>query len=82
MEVLGLLISGALAGWLAAKVVRGAGYGLVINVALGIIGGIVGGMLFALFGIPADGWLTSLAMAVVGAVMLLTLIHLLRGRAH
>lgn len=82
MEVLGLLISGALAGWLAAKVVRGAGYGLVINVALGIIGGIVGGKVFALLGIPADGWLTSLAIAVVGAVMLLTLIHLLRKRAH
>lgn len=82
MEVPLLLITGALAGWLAGKVVRGAGYGLVINITLGIIGGIIGGKLFGIFGIPADGWLASLATAVVGAVMLLTLIHLLRGRAH
>lgn len=57
---------------------RGAGFGVVINVVVGVIGGIIGGKLFKLLGIAGDGWLTGLAMAVVGAVVLLGLVNLFR----
>jgi uncharacterized membrane protein YeaQ/YmgE (transglycosylase-associated protein family) len=50
----------------------------VINVAVGVVGGIVGGKLLALFRVSPDGWLIELAVAVVGAVLLLALVNLVR----
>jgi uncharacterized membrane protein YeaQ/YmgE (transglycosylase-associated protein family) len=79
VEVVGLIVTGGLAGWIAGTLVRGAGYGLVLNIVLGVIGGIVGGKLFALLGIVEDGsWLIRLALAVAGAVLLLALVSLAR----
>lgn len=78
LEILGLLVTGGLAGWVAGTLMRGSGYGLVVNIVLGIIGGILGGKLFALFGIPVQGWLMELGMAVVGALALLAMVGLVR----
>ena len=78
MEVVGLIISGGLAGWIAGTLMRGAGYGLVVNIVVGVVGGIVGGKLFALLGVGHDGWLIHLATAVVGAMLLLSLLNLAR----
>lgn len=78
MEVVGLLSTGALAGWTAGFLMRGAGYGLVVNIAVGIAGSIVGAKLFNLLGIAHGDWLTGLVAAVVGAVVLLALVNLLR----
>lgn len=78
LELLALLITGAIAGWVAGILMRGAGFGLVVNVIVGIIGSVIGGKLFALLGFPDEGWLVGLAMAVVGAVVLLALVNLLR----
>ena len=52
LEVVAIIVTGRLAGWIAAKLVRGSGYGLVVNVIVGIIGGVIGGKLFALMQIP------------------------------
>jgi len=82
LEVFSLLITGGLAGWIAGHLMRGAGFGVVINVVIGVIGGIIGGKLFDLFGIAGGGWLTDLAMAVLGAVVLLGLVNLLRRSPH
>jgi uncharacterized membrane protein YeaQ/YmgE (transglycosylase-associated protein family) len=82
MEVLGLLLTGALAGWLAGKLTRGAGFGLVINIVVGIVGGFIGGALADLLGIEGNGWITSLGLAVVGAVVLLVLANLVRPRTE
>ncbi len=78
LELLALLITGAIAGWVAGILMRGAGFGLVVNVIVGIIGSVIGGKLFALLGFRDEGWLVELAMAVVGAVVLLALVNLLR----
>lgn len=78
LEVLGLLITGGLAGWIAGHLMPGAGFGVVINVVVGIVGGVIGGKLFDLLGVAGDGWLAELAMAVVGAVVLLGLVNLFR----
>ena len=78
LELLALLTTGALAGWIAGILMRGAGYGLVVNVVVGIIGSVIGARMFALLGVPDEGWMVELAMAVVGAVLLLALVNLLR----
>lgn len=78
LEVLSLLVTGGLAGWVAGTLMRGSGFGVVVNIVLGIIGGVVGAKLFALVGVPVEGWPMELAMAVVGALALLALVGLVR----
>lgn len=78
METIGILITGGIAGWIAGTLIRGAGYGLVLNIVVGIIGGLIGGKLLDLLDIGAQGWLVNLAMAVLGAVLLLALVNLAR----
>ena len=80
MELIALVVSGGIAGWIAGKLLRGRGQGLVINVALGVTGGIIGAKLLAPFGIAPHGWPEQLAMAVLGAILLLSIIGLIRGR--
>jgi uncharacterized membrane protein YeaQ/YmgE (transglycosylase-associated protein family) len=80
LEVVAIIVTGGLAGWIAARLVRGAGYGLVVNVIVGIIGGVIGGKLFAVLAIGS--WFVELAMAVLGAVLLLGLVNLLRPRTE
>jgi uncharacterized membrane protein YeaQ/YmgE (transglycosylase-associated protein family) len=82
LEAIAIIVTGGLAGWIAARLVRGAGYGLVVNVIVGIIGGVIGAKLFALLAIPVGSWFVELAMAVLGAVLLLGLVNLLRPRSE
>ncbi|MBR1656804.1 MAG: GlsB/YeaQ/YmgE family stress response membrane protein [Prevotella sp.] len=72
MGIIGSIIIGILAGWLAGKLMRGGGYGCVINLLLGLVGGFVGGRLFGLLGIQVNpSWIGELGTAVVGAIVLL-----------
>lgn len=72
MELLYTLIIGAIAGWLAGLIMKGSGYGLLINIILGIVGAFVGSWLFGELGISiASGLLGSLITAVIGAVVVL-----------
>ncbi len=82
LEALAIIVTGGLAGWIAARLVRGAGYGLVVNVIVGIIGGVIGSKLFSALEIPVGSWFVELAMAVLGAVLLLGLVNLLRPRTE
>ena len=71
MNLLIFLVIGASAGFIAGQMMRGSGYGLLINILLGIAGAFVGGMLFGLLGISAGGLIGSVITATVGAVLLL-----------
>lgn len=72
MSLLYFILIGAIAGWLAGQIMKGGGFGLLVNIILGIIGGAVGGWLFGQLGISAGGGLTgSLITATVGAVAVL-----------
>lgn len=73
---IGWIIIGGIAGWLAGKLMKGGGFGIVINVLLGIVGSVVGGWLFGLAGITAGGIAGSLASATVGAIVLLAIVGL------
>lgn len=70
---------GLLAGYAAAKMMRGGGYGLIINLIIGIVGSVLGGWLFSLFGMVAVGFIGSLITAVVGAIVLLWIASLLQN---
>ncbi len=78
MNILWFLIIGALAGWLAGKIVRGYGFGVLGNIVVGIVGAVVGGMLFSLLGLKTLSLIGSLVMATVGAIVFLYLIRLIK----
>jgi uncharacterized membrane protein YeaQ/YmgE (transglycosylase-associated protein family) len=77
--LLWFLIIGAIAGWLAGKFMRGAGFGLLGDIIVGIIGAVLGGWLFGALGISLGGGLLgSLIVAFIGAVLLLFLVRLIK----
>ncbi len=71
------LIVGGIAGFLAGKVMRGEGYGIIIDILLGIAGGWVGGWLAAVLGIPIYSYFIT---AFLGAILLVWLSRQLSGR--
>jgi uncharacterized membrane protein YeaQ/YmgE (transglycosylase-associated protein family) len=77
--LLGWIVIGLIAGWLAGKIARGAGYGCITDIILGLVGSIVGGWLFMKLGILGGGFLYSLAAATVGAIILVCIVHLFAG---
>lgn len=67
MSLLWFLIVGVVAGWLAGKLVRGGGFGLVGDLAVGVVGAFVGGFLFRALGASAGGGLIgSIVVATIG----------------
>jgi uncharacterized membrane protein YeaQ/YmgE (transglycosylase-associated protein family) len=73
------LLIGALAGWLAGKLMKGAGFGLLGNMAVGIIGAVIGGWVFGLLGISFKyEFIGSLITAVAGASLLLAAVKLIK----
>lgn len=77
--LIGWIVIGLIAGWLAGKIARGAGYGCITDIILGLVGSIVGGWLFMKLGILGGGFLYSLAAATVGAIILVSIVHLFAG---
>jgi uncharacterized membrane protein YeaQ/YmgE (transglycosylase-associated protein family) len=78
IELIWFVVIGALAGWLAGLIVKGRGFGLGVDIIVGILGSLLGGFLFSLVGLAAYGPVARLIMAVVGAIVLLFLIKLIR----
>jgi uncharacterized membrane protein YeaQ/YmgE (transglycosylase-associated protein family) len=73
------LLIGLIAGWLAGKVMRGGGFGLVGDMIVGVIGALLGGWIFGKLGISAGGGLIgAIIVAFVGAVVLLLLLRLIK----
>ncbi len=74
------IVIGIVAGWLTGKIVRGAGYGALGDLFLGLVGAVIGGWIFMRLGILAHGLMISLASATLGAVVLVALARLLTAR--
>ena len=68
------LAIGAVAGWLAGRIMQGRGFGLVGNILVGIVGSLIGGYGFALLGISAGGLIGSIITATAGAAILLFIV--------
>jgi uncharacterized membrane protein YeaQ/YmgE (transglycosylase-associated protein family) len=78
-SILIVLLVGAVAGWLAGLIVRGAGFGLIGDIIIGIVGALIAHWLFPKLGIRLGaGILRSILDATVGAVILLLIIRLIR----
>jgi uncharacterized membrane protein YeaQ/YmgE (transglycosylase-associated protein family) len=75
-SLLGWLLIGLIAGWLAGKIARGRGFGCITDIVLGLIGSVLGGWLFLKLGILGGGFIYSLAAATVGAIILVAIVHL------
>jgi uncharacterized membrane protein YeaQ/YmgE (transglycosylase-associated protein family) len=78
----GAIIIGLLAGWIAGKLMRGAGFGIVVDIVLGLVGAVIGQWIFDRLGIVAAGGIGFLVMATIGAIILVGAAHLLHGPAH
>jgi uncharacterized membrane protein YeaQ/YmgE (transglycosylase-associated protein family) len=78
MNIVFFLIIGAIAGWLAAKVMQGRGLGLWINMGLGVIGAVIGGTLLEQLDMQVEGPIEQLLTATVGAVIVLWLAGLIK----
>jgi len=73
------ILIGLIAGFLAGKVMKGGGFGVLMDILIGIAGSILGGWLFGMLGIfPGGGLIGSILVAFVGACILLWLVRLIK----
>lgn len=78
-SILVMLLVGAVAGWLAGKIVTGFGYGLVGNIVIGILGAFIAGAILPRIGLALGGGiLAAIIHATIGAVILLGLIKVVK----
>lgn len=77
-SLLAFLLVGAVAGWLAGKLMKGGGFGLLGNIVVGVIGAFVGVYLFGAIGIQAGGIIGSIVIATVGAGIVLFVVGLIK----
>jgi uncharacterized membrane protein YeaQ/YmgE (transglycosylase-associated protein family) len=78
-SLIGWLVIGLLAGWITGQVTHGRGFGCFVDVLLGLIGAVIGGWIFFKLGLPAYGFIGSLAAATVGAVILVSVARMFAG---
>ncbi|MDL2214205.1 GlsB/YeaQ/YmgE family stress response membrane protein [Clostridia bacterium OttesenSCG-928-O13] len=84
MGIISWIIVGAVAGWIGGLIMKGSGSGLFMNIVIGILGAFIGGFIMNLFGnVGVIGFdLRSLAVAIIGSIVLLGVVGLFRrGRA-
>jgi uncharacterized membrane protein YeaQ/YmgE (transglycosylase-associated protein family) len=79
MWILWIIIVGLIAGWAAGKIMKGSGYGALMDIVLGICGAIVGGWILRLLGFyTGGGMIASILVAILGAVILVALVRVLK----
>jgi Transglycosylase associated protein. len=76
--MIGSIIIGILAGYIASKIQKGEGSGCLINLFLGVIGGVIGNFLFSLAGFSINSIVGELISSIVGAVLILWIFSRLR----
>ena len=83
MFIIWWIIVGLIAGWITGKLMRGAGFGPLMDIVIGIIGAIIGGFIMRTLGFAGrGGMIYTIVVAVIGAVILTLILRLFtRGRA-
>jgi uncharacterized membrane protein YeaQ/YmgE (transglycosylase-associated protein family) len=81
MSILAWIVLGLIAGFIGSKLVNKTGEGVILDIVLGVVGALVGGYLFSIFGAHGVTGLNlySLFVAVIGAVVVLLVYHAVRG---
>lgn len=78
--ILVILFVGLVAGWLAGKIVRGTGFGIIGDILVGIAGALIASFVFPKLGIHLGAGLVSeIIYSAIGAVLLLVIVRLVRG---
>ena len=79
MGIVAALIIGGIAGWLAGLIVHGAGFGVIGNIVVGIIGALLASWLLPQLGVSLGaGWIRDIINATIGAVIILVILSLIR----
>lgn len=79
-SILVILFVGLVAGWLAGKIVRGAGFGIIGDIVIGILGAFIASWLFPRLGIHiGTGLVSEIIYSAIGAIILLLIVRLVRG---
>jgi uncharacterized membrane protein YeaQ/YmgE (transglycosylase-associated protein family) len=78
MYLIWFLLVGLVAGWLAGKLTKGSGYGVLGDIIIGVLGAFVGGFLFRFVGVSAYGTIGSIIVATIGAVVLVVIVRALK----
>jgi uncharacterized membrane protein YeaQ/YmgE (transglycosylase-associated protein family) len=75
-----ILVVGLIAGWLAGKIMKGSGFGIIGDLIVGIIGAFIGAWLWGVLHLPviANFWINAIVTATVGAVILLFILRLIK----
>ena len=82
-SLLVILFVGVVAGWLAGKVVRGAGFGLIGDLVVGVVGAFLATLIFPHLGIRlGTGLVSEIVFSALGAIILLLIVRLVRGRGR
>jgi uncharacterized membrane protein YeaQ/YmgE (transglycosylase-associated protein family) len=82
-SLLVILAIGIAAGWLAGQIVQGTGFGLVGDLVVGVVGAFIASWIFPQLGIHlGSGILSAIVEAAIGAILLLVIIRLIRGRSR
>ena len=81
MQFIWFILVGLIAGWLAGKLMKGGGFGVIGDIVVGILGAVVGGWLFGTLGVSTGGGLLgAIAVATVGAVVLIFVVRLFKKK--
>ena len=82
-SLLVIILVGLVAGWLASHLVRGTGFGLIADIFIGIVGAFIGNWLLPQLGIHLGmGTLSRIVTATIGAVLILVVLRLVKGRGR
>ena len=73
------IIVGLIAGWAAGKIMKGSGYGALMDIVIGIVGAIIGGWIMSALGFGGGGLIWTIIVAIIGAVILVWLVRLVTG---
>lgn len=77
--LIGYLIIGGLAGWAAGKIIKGGGFGILMNIVIGIVGALIGGFILSFFvNTAGGGWIFTFFTALLGSVILLWLVGMVK----
>ncbi len=81
MFILWWIIVGLIAGWITGKLMKGSGYGALMDIVVGIVGAVIGGFIMRTLGFAGEGGMIyTIIVAVIGAVILTWIIRLVSGK--
>ncbi len=78
MHILWFILIGIAAGWLAGQIMKSGNSSILTDLIVGVIGAVLGGFLFGLLGLSANGLIGSLVTATVGAIVLIAGLRAIR----